>query len=86
MGNGTKTVEDRIRYSVNALAMVKDLVSESSGRVTGDLELELDGGWLNIEFTGREDIARRLEEYIGRVKYDGTHEAMMASLNSGENR
>ena len=82
MDNITKTIEGRIRYSIDALAMVKSLTSEpSTSRIMGDLKLELDDGWLYIEFTGRKDITRGLEEYIERVNYDGTHEAMMASLN-----
>jgi len=90
--NTDRTIEGRIRHSIDALAMVIGLTNENPvGKtsimgIVGDLKLDREDEYLHITFTGREDIVRRLECYIERVNYDGTHEAMMATLTSRRQR
>jgi len=80
-----KTVEGRIKYSGDACSMLWGFVrpyrpTTATPPKVGDLRLDVFGKFLQIRYTGREDIAREIEEYIRRVNYDGTHEAMMVTL------
>lgn len=65
---------------VTALANENPVGEVSIMNIVGDLKLKEDGEYLNITYIGREDIARRIEYYIERVNYDGSHEAMIATL------
>ena len=80
------TIEGKIRYSKDALISIRDLANEnpfgktSIMNIIGDLKLGGNDEYLHVTYTGRKDIARRLEIYMGMVNYDGSHEAMMAAL------
>ncbi len=86
------TIEGKIRYSKDALISIRDLANEnpfgktSIMNIIGDLKLGGNDEYLHVTYTGRKDIARRLEIYMGMVNYDGSHEAMMAALEFKKNK
>ncbi len=81
-----KTIEGRIRYSKDALISIRGLANEnpfgktSITKMVGRLRLGNKDGYLIIKYTGREDIAKRLETYIETV--NRTDKAMMATFGS----
>src|SRR3989344_889957 len=76
-----KTVEGRIKYSGDACSMLWGFVrpyrpTTATPPKVGDLRLDVFGKFLQIRYTGREDIAREIEEHIydeivGRLKESG---------------
>ncbi len=86
MVNTDRTIECKVRDSKDVLEAIIDLANEnplgetSVRGIVGGLKLDMDKEYLIITYTGREDIARRLETYIKMVNYDGSNEAVMATL------
>lgn len=94
MGEENRTVEVHVPHSLDALRMIVGLCNEdptgdtSIMDIVGNLRAIMPGreGYLNMIYNGREDIAERLERYQKLVDYDGSHEAMMATMMFGARR
>ena len=89
----TKTIEGRVLYNIEVLRDIIALTNEDPNSTDvsimhkiGDLKLDRDGEYLLLTYVGREDIARRLEFYIAKLNYYGSHKAMMAAFEFTEGR